>query len=109
MNKEGLDLIINNISVELGLESGEDHISESDLLDVIAERVGQLMDTDSGLLFSYLYRLDVSESSLQKLLYDKSEKTIAHKIAYLILERQKKRIETKSQYGPGPQIDGWEW
>ena len=67
------------------------------------------MDRDAGLLFSYLYRLDVSEKSLKKVIDTAGDKPIAYRIAELILSRQKTRIEFKKKYKSEFGSDDWEW
>ena len=101
--------IINALTEELEIEVGQDPISEEELLEAISFRVGRLMDTDSGLLFSYLYRLDVSEKSLNSVINSKSEDPLPLRIAQLILERQKERIKTKKEIETGDVPEGWEW
>lgn len=93
--------------LEIGHES--DEISEEDLLLAIAARVAHLMDTDTGLLFSYLYRLDIKEAYLDDVIHTPSDDPIAYRIAELILARQKDRLKTKEKYNQGPPIQGWEW
>lgn len=88
-------------------EEGE--ISETELLEAISARVTQLMDSDPGLLFSYLYRLDVDESQLDQIITQPSSEPIAGRIATLILERQKARLRTKSDFDQSPPIEGWDW
>ena len=94
---------------ELDIETKDSSISEEDLLLAISIRVAHLLDRDSGLLFSYLYRLDISESSLDRVINTPSLDPIAYRIAKLILDRQKKRIMTKKEYNQGPPLQGWEW
>ncbi|MEE9371463.1 MAG: hypothetical protein V3V00_00255 [Saprospiraceae bacterium] len=108
MNQEWHKEVLHNISEDLELEMDES-IKEDDLLLAIAARVAILIDQDAGLLFSYLYRLDISERSLNKVIKDPSDDPIAYRIAELILNRQKARIITKKKYGTGPSLEGWDW
>jgi len=77
------------------------------LLAMIEKRVTQLIETDDRLLFSYLYRLDISEAHLRQVMRDNKVDKIKA-ISKLILERQIARLRTKKQYPQEP-IEGWEW
>jgi len=101
--------IIDILTEELEIEFSNTSISEEELLEAIGMRVGTLMDTDSGLLFSYLYRLDVTEASLNQVLNSPSKQPLSIRIAELILKRQKARIITKRSVDSGEVPDGWEW
>ena len=105
----GNKIILQKLKEELDLEHDDEDIGEQELLDAIAIRVGNLMDADSQLLFSYLYRLDVSERSLNAILSSTSEQSLPERIAILILERQKSRILSKQKYNSGSVPEGWEW
>jgi hypothetical protein len=109
MNSDWLNDVLSNISSDLSLELNKSEISEQDLLDAIASRVADLMDRDAGLLFSYLYRLDISEESLKEVINTAGDKPIAYRIAELILSRQKTRIEFKKKYKSEFDSDDWEW
>jgi len=104
-----LDEVKKRLNAELEIESKDFAISEEDLLMAISSRVAHLIDRDSGLLFSYLYRLDISESQLDNVINTPSPEAISDRIAQLILERQKERIMTKKKYNQGPPLEGWEW
>lgn len=84
-------------------------ITEDDLLTAISARVEQLLEGDPGLLFSYLYRLDIDEGSLNEIISQSSADSVATRVAKLVLQRQKSRINTKKNLDQGPPIEGWEW
>lgn len=81
---------------------------EEQILNAIKGRVGELMDKNPELLMSYLYRLDVLEKDLNKVLKNPSPISLVDSISMLIWERQKKRLETKKKYKQDP-IEGWEY
>jgi len=81
---------------------------EDKIIEMINFRVSELMDKNPELLMSYLYRLDVLEKDLNKLLKSDIPISIADGITQLIWERQKKRLETKRQFKQDP-IEGWEF
>ncbi len=85
-------------------QTTDDYVS---LMEMIEQRVTELLETDDQLLFSYLYRLDISEIHLRQVMKDnKIDKIKA--ISELILARQIHRLKTKKQYPQTP-IEGWEW
>ena len=92
-----------NRELELTQDSYED---KEQLLKLIETRVAQLLDSEPGLLFSYLYRLDVSEQDVRKVLHSSEDKVT--QFALLIYNRQLQRMETKLRIEQKP-IDGWEW
>jgi hypothetical protein len=84
--------------------------SEIPIVDWIAARVGELLDRDPELLFSYLYRLDVPESEVNAVI-EKGGENIAFHLAEAILQRQQQRQETKSKVDVPKDIDtmGLDW
>ncbi len=86
--------------------TGDD--SEQEILGAIHKRVTEMLDKNPDLLMSYLYRLDVLEVDLKRILHFSNTQPIADSITELIWERQKARVETKKQYKQTP-IKGWEF
>lgn len=119
MNIEWISEALSNLSDDLEIVINPSHqieegakdqsISEEDLLLAIATRVASLMDRDPGLLFSYMYRLDISEANLNMVIKTPSKDPIAYRIAELILNRQKARILSKKKYSQENPLEGWEW
>ncbi len=93
---------------ELSLASKEEFKDHDQLLEAIEMRVGELMERDPALLFSYLYRLDVSERKVRNILNAKEGIKTITELAKLILDRQIKRLYTKKSIKQKP-IEGWEW
>jgi hypothetical protein len=92
-------------TLELDIEEGA---SDEQLLLVIERRVTEMLTQSPDLLFSYLYRLDISEKKIKEALYTSQESNPNMALAQLILTRQKQRIETKKKYKQDP-IEGWEF
>jgi len=86
------------IARDLGLELGEDPITEQELFDLVANEVAYMLEHRLETLFSLLYRLDVSEEQTRKALSPESEEPANIYIARLIIERQKQRIFTKQYF-----------
>lgn len=95
------------IPADFNIDNLHEPDKEELLLKRIKGRVSELLETDPGLLMSYLYRLDIDEEMVQKVMHPNSLVPVSGAIATLILERQKKRWESKKKYYQKP-IDGWE-
>lgn len=95
----------NKIRHELTLESNAQNKEE--LIFHIRSRVEELLQNEPGLLFSYLYRLDVSEQKVRNTM-NQSEQDKINALSQLIYERQLLRVETKKRLIQKP-IKGWEW
>ena len=78
-----------------------------DFVDAVALRVAELMETKMELFFNHLYRMDVNEMSIHRVLNSNSEESVYISIAKIIIERQRKRLETKRKYKQD-KIDGWD-
>jgi hypothetical protein len=89
-------LLSPQIAQELALDS-EDFLTEEALLEALTERVGWMLDHQLDLLLSLMYRMDVLEKDIQSVL-GKKYISPARDLAILILERQKKKIETRQKY-----------
>lgn len=91
--------------------SGRDQTRADDAksLQLIEDRVKEILDSDPGLLFSHLYRLDVEESVLKTILHNHPPELWPEKLAQAIWERQKLRLESKKGISvPAIREKGWE-
>ncbi len=91
----------------MGIESGE-IADEAQLLSAIIDRVQWMLDYDTDLLMSYLYRLDILEHKIKAVLRPGQPYPAAEGLGMLILDRQKERMVTKKKYKQTP-IEGWEF
>ncbi|MBP8726023.1 MAG: hypothetical protein KBF37_00310 [Saprospiraceae bacterium] len=80
---------------ELGEPHGDSAAHERAWLDAVNIRVAELLDTDPGLLFSHLYRLDISEASLARILRTEFPKDIPEAISREILLREKQKAASR--------------
>ncbi|MBK6363564.1 MAG: hypothetical protein IPL63_15530 [Saprospiraceae bacterium] len=103
-----MSLEFDDIYRELSLPQQESE-NEEELLKHIMDRVEYFLHHDKGLLLSYMYRLDIDERIIEKAILEQEDDPIAYTLAKLILDRQKKRVETKKKYGQPPPIEGWEY
>ncbi len=96
------------VARDLELEETTEPLDEEKLLQLIADRVAYLIEHNIELVFSSLYRLDVDERKVEKALMPGNPIPANVALATLILERQKKRVKTKSEYKQEDLTD-WEW
>ena len=86
------------------LDDKEDFLTEEDFLHALSIRISHMLEYEPNLLFSTLYRLDVSERKINLALHN-GDPDIHMKLAKLVLDRQKIRMETKKKYGRQEMID----
>lgn len=97
---------IDNIGNFLNLNNAS--ISDEEMIKILTEKVTKMLDTDTELLMSYLYRLDIEEHKINAVLNQPKSMPIAQGLASLIWKRQKQRIASKKKYKQDP-IEGWEF
>jgi hypothetical protein len=77
---------------------------------ILQERINYLINHDFHRLASILYRVDVSESKLRKLLHDHSDEAAGNIISELIIERQLQKIKSREQFKSQEEIpDDEKW
>jgi hypothetical protein len=72
---------------------------ENGLKERIIDLLNDLIAKDFDQLIQLLYRVDVSENKLKKLLHDHPETNAAILITELLIERQLEKIKTKQSFG----------
>ncbi len=98
--------LLDLINRDLGLPSDAGHHSEEELIDLLADRVAELLATDMVSFMSMMYRLDVPEKQVARALSPANDDPANVTLAKLIIERQKKRLHTKKTIKPQP-FDDW--
>jgi len=81
-----------NDSLEINLP---DHISLQELKEKLAVHLNHLINHDFEKLIYYLYRIDVNENKMRKMLEQKEGENAAGLITDLIIERQLQKIESR--------------
>lgn len=90
---------------------GEEKILSSenvsqDFIQEVAEKVQFHMENNMELFFNHLYRIDVDEKKVRKVIMNPPEnESVYIVLAKLIIERELKRIETKKQFRQEKWID----
>jgi hypothetical protein len=89
--------IINLLKKELSID-----LSENILLDeaaiILTAYINQLIQTDFQKLVFILYRIDVNETRLKKILKESPGEDSGRIIADLIIERQLQKIKSRQQF-----------
>ena len=102
------DLVANiNQSLEISLPASA---SPEEFKQHLAAHINHLINHDFEKLVYYLYRIDVDENRMKKLLEEEEGENAAGLIAGLIIERQLQKIKSRQQIkndGPVPDDEKW--
>lgn len=82
--------------------------SEQDMIDCLSKAIAYMIEHKLDFLFSLLYRLDISEAKINRVLVPNYPIPANIALAQLVWERQKQRIETKRNT-PVQHTDNWLW
>ena len=83
-------------------------ISLESLKEKLGEHINQLILDDFHKLVNLLYRVDVDESKIKRILRENPGKDAGHILAALIIERQLQKILSRKQYKPEDDISSEE-
>jgi len=70
--------------------------SEAEMILVLSQRISEMLDSETDLLFSTLYRLDIYESKINAVLF--SPEDTATGLARLVIERQKQKFKSRAEH-----------
>lgn len=93
MDKDLIPLLNDQMSIEI-----PGNITMHDLQLYLTKYINKLIEQDFERLVSILYKIDVDENKLKRILREQTGTDTADIIANLIIERQLKKIETRKQY-----------
>lgn len=93
---ENMD-VINYFNKELSLQIPL-NVSYQQLHALLSSHINNLVKNDFEKLVAYLYRIDVNEEKLIKILKQYPDEDAGNIIASLILERQEQKIKTREQF-----------
>lgn len=93
MEKEVIQSLEQTLEIQLA-----NVVTEEKVKQLISERVNYLIQHDFAQLTQLLYRIDINETKLKKLLSEAEEKDAADIIAELIIERQIQKLESRKLY-----------
>jgi ribosomal protein S15P/S13E len=70
--------------------------TEEEMIQVLAKRISEMLDHETDLLFSTLYRLDIYESKINAILNSNEDTSTG--LARLVIERQKQKLKSRADY-----------
>ena len=106
---EEFELLTTYCQKELSLEFSE-NLSINEIQEKIAAHIKGLIQNNFNRLVNLLYRIDVNESRLQRLLRENPGEDAGKIIAGLIVERQLQKIKTRRDFksnDPAPDAEKW--
>jgi hypothetical protein len=92
-----LNELVTVINDSLGVALKE-NLSRDQIKERLTEYINDLIDHNFNKLVNLLYKIDVSESRLKRLLDETSGNNAGDIIAELIIERQIQKIESREQF-----------
>jgi len=95
LKKETIELIKRDFDLE---KVAGESMQEEALLRLLEDQVAYYIQYRMEFLLSSMYRLDISEESVRQALMPTNEVPANIALAKLILDRQKKRIQTKNKF-----------
>lgn len=87
-----------NDSLDVALK---ENLSRDEIKERLTEYINDLIDHNFNKLVNLLYKIDVSESRLKRLLDETSGNNAGDIIAELIIERQIQKIKSREQFTSG--------
>ena len=97
---------LQEISTELGIVAKENSMD----MQIVYDRINDLINYDFQKLVAILYRMDVNETKLKQLLKENPGTNAGIIIAELMIERQAQKIRSRQAYKPDENIsDDEKW
>lgn len=75
-----------------------DNVSGEALTDILSHRINELISSDFSRLLTLLYRIDIDETQLRRLLRDHPDQDAGLIIARLILSRQREKAAAREAF-----------
>ena len=100
-NTELIQLVNEEMAIDLAQQ-----ISFNEIREQLSQYINDLIVNDFQKLVALLYRIDISEPRLKKLLEEENHEDAGKVIADLIIQRQLEKIKTRQQFKqPNENID----
>jgi hypothetical protein len=112
MNKDPLiQQTVSLVTGHFNLPDTTSVVQEEELILILAEKIGEMLEHQPEQLMSLLYRLDVLEEKIRPVMRPDAPEPANIGLARLVVERQKQRINTKKNIKTQPldDLEGWEW
>jgi uncharacterized protein YwgA len=92
-NQDIIPLLNKEMSLQLPVQ-----ITMEELEQELTNHINHLINTDFEKLIYYLYRIDVNETKMKKLLQQEEGVNAAQLIARLIIDRQLQKIKSRAEH-----------
>ena len=89
--------VLNAIRIDWPLMIPE-KCTEEQLLEALSVEVNRLINLDFSRLIALLYRIDINETRLKKLLAENKGSNAGRIIAWMIIERQKEKQRSRKMF-----------
>lgn len=96
--QESLRLVRTDFGLEGNITFEPDGEPFERLLDFLEIRISDMLDRDFAGLLNALYRIDVNEEEIKKILSDENSELIARQIASAVINRQRQKVITRQHY-----------
>lgn len=93
---ETLDALARQL--DLGVVDAPDRLTLDDVRRYLEDHVARLLDRNPSLLMSILYRVDVAERDVQRVLREAPPPRIPARLAELLIERQLLKVRVRRAY-----------
>ncbi len=100
MNRNLVTDINQSLEIELPVS-----VSQQELREQLAAHINYLINHDFEKLVFYLYRIDVDETKMRRLLEQREGENAAGLIADLIIERQLQKMESRKRFSNGGNVE----
>lgn len=98
--QESLQLARRDLVLEADIDLEGSENAYDRLLDFLEKEINHLLDRDFQHLLNSLYRIDIDELTVKKILSEKESGDIARELAKVIIEREKQKVITRQQHRP---------
>ncbi len=90
------------LSHSFHLRDSSDGLGKNAIIELLSKRIAEMLQFETDLLFSTLYRLDVFESKITEVIQGRtSDFDIATGLARLVVERQEEKNIARANYQSG--------
>lgn len=95
-NQEAIDVLIQDLNLS---------DDRADRFGLLVDYLNQLADQNFTQLISLLYRMDINEDLIKQTLNSNPDKNAGELIAWLMIDRQNRKIKSRQEYSRDNNID----
>ncbi len=95
---DSYELIRRDFGLTSEIEFEDEKNAFKRLEEYLTEQINDMLDHDFNQLLNALYRIDIAEVQVKKLLHESQPKELGLNLARAIIEREKQKVITREQY-----------